>query len=245
VEGAVSPQGFTIEQKSPAWCFALGQAGAVGFIAALAVRGNCLAIAQALLGATVFAYTYVFAGREHLDPSRPLQVSQLIYRGVELGFVAVAGLIFGILARRLLSQRILRAPAGGRNRIIQYSLRDLMVVLFECGLALTIVNTFFNHFDRESQLIEIAAIVARSLPAAIPWLWAITQPRMSAATFAAVGGASLLLLGLKAAIDCAAMSGDLADVVALAGERATAFALAGAVNGVALRGLGFRWQSAG
>src|SRR5689334_7849311 len=106
IEDMILPWRVRMDATTVGWCFVLAEAGVLGFVAALAVRGGWMAVIQGLMAATLVGYTYAFAGASLIDERRALQHSQLIFRAVELGLVSVAALAVGVGVRLVLRQRL-------------------------------------------------------------------------------------------------------------------------------------------
>jgi hypothetical protein len=243
LENLVLPWRARMDTSTPGWCFVLAQAAAIGFAAALSIRGGPAAVVRTLLAATLLGYAYALAGQWLLDPRRALQMAHLIFRAVQLGLVSVAAMAVGITARLMFRHRLTLSddPEPLRRAAPQFHLGELMflVVVFAIGLGL--VNLFFDHFDRETQLVDLVLAIVRSLPAALPWLWGALQRRLSPAALAAIVGSALALMVLKATIEYALTGDDFSALLKLTGPRAAAYAAAATLNGLLLRGLGFHW----
>ena len=115
-----------------------------------------------------------------------------------------------------------------------------LVVVFAIGLGF--VNLFFDHFDRESQILEVTLAVARTLPATLPWLWGVTQRRLSLAALLVIVAISLIVMLVKMGILYSLATNDLWTIFEQSGRRAVAYAVAGTASGLVLRGLGFQWR---
>lgn len=243
VEDTLAPWRTRMDATTPGWCFVLGCAASVGIVTALAVEGGWLAVAESLLMATLLGYAYFLTGTALIDMRRTLQSAHLVFRGVELGMVCMAAMMIGVALRVVLRQRLSFAWQSARRAATQYQLGELMflVVVFSAGLAL--VNLFFDHFDRETQLADILLAVVRAFPAALPWVWGTTRPKLALIHLAIIVGGSFGVMILKAAIFYAVSGEAFGDVFLLAGQRAAAYATSATINGLLLRGLGFRWHA--
>jgi hypothetical protein len=243
IENRLLPWQARMDTTTPGWCVVLSQAGVIGFAIAMTIRGGSAAVAQALLAATLLGYSYALAGERLIDPRRAIQFAHLIFRAVQLGLVAVAAMALGITVRLMLRQRLMLGDElkSDRQASSQYHLGELMflVVVFAVGLGL--VNLFFDHFDRETQLFEIVLAVVRSLPAALPWMWGVMQRRLSMQVVALIVASSIALVVLKAWIAYAFTGDDFSLLLEQAGWRAVAYTAAATFNGLLLRGLGFQW----
>src|SRR5581483_1714554 len=138
IENALTPWRARMDATTPGWCFVLAAASSIGMITALAVQGGWLAVAEALLGATLLGYAYFLAGASLIDPRRAVQSAHLVFRGVELGFVCVAAMMLGVAFRFMFHQRLTLGSQPTRRATAQYQLGELMflVVLFSVGLGL-------------------------------------------------------------------------------------------------------------
>jgi hypothetical protein len=116
-----------------------------------------------------------------------------------------------------------------------------LVVVFAAGLGL--INLFFDHFRRETQLADILFSVVRAFPAALPWLWGVTRPKLAALELAVIVGGSICVMLVKATMSYATTSDEFSDALLLAGQRAAAYATAATLNGLLLRALGLRWHA--
>jgi hypothetical protein len=241
LENQLLPWHSRMDATTPGWSFVLSQASAFGFIAAIALRTKSAAVLQSLVGATLLGYAYVFAGASLIDPRRAVQFAHLIFRAVELGLVAVAAMIVGASLRLLLRQRLALTRSNHRTAAPQYGVGDLMFLTIVFAVGMWLVNLFFDHFDRESQLSEILLAVVRALPAVLPWVWCLSQPRLTPAAAGAVFAWSLVVWGLKAAFDFHATEETVGVVIYLTGLRAAAYAVGALGMALLLRGLGFRW----
>jgi hypothetical protein len=232
-----------MDSTTPGWCFALAGASAIGLITALTASGGWLAVVESLLAATLLGYAYFLTGAFLIDMGRMLQSAHLVFRGVELGMVSMAAMLLGITLRLVFRQRLTFDYRPARRTAAQYQLGELMflTVVFAAGLGL--VNLFFDHFRRETQLADILFSVVRAFPAALPWLWGATRPRLSAVELALIVGGSIGVMLIKAAISYATESEDFGEVLLLAGQRAAAYATAATINGLLLRALGLRWHA--
>jgi len=242
LEDMILPWQARMDATTPGWCFVLAEAGVLGFVAALAVRAGWMAVIQGLMVATLVGYTYAFAGASLIDERRALQISQLIFRAVELGLVSVAALAVGATVRLVLRQRLLAASESAAATARQYCLADLMFLVVVFAIGLGFVNLFFDHFDRESQILEVTLAVARTLPATLPWLWGVTQRRLSLAALLVIVAISLIVMLVKMGILYSLATNDLWTIFEQSGRRAVAYAVAGTASGLVLRGLGFQWR---
>jgi hypothetical protein len=253
IENLLLPWQSRMDATTPGWCFVLAQASTIGLVAALAIRGGWLAVVEAILAATLLGYAYVLAGSSLIDPRRAIQQAHLIFRAVELGMIVVAAMACGIGARLMLHQRLL---VGSNTDAIehgwgsqqchrrQYHVGELLFLMAVFAVGLGLVNLFFDHFDRETQLAEIVLAVLRAFPAALPWLWGVTQPKLSPAALAAIVAITIAVMLLKVTIAYTLTGDELTAILMLAVRRAAAYAAGATLNGLALRGLGFRWQAA-
>ncbi len=255
IEDTLTPWRMRMDSTTPGWCFALAGASAVGMITALCVSGGWLAVAESLLAATLLGYAYFFTGAVLIDIGRMLQYAHLVFRGVELGMVSMAAMTLGIMLRLVLRQRLtLESPAArtcpaarisseARRGAIQYRLGELMFLVVVCAAGLGLVNIFFDHYRRETQLADILFSVVRAFPAALPWLWGVTRPKLASVELALIVGVSIGVMLVKAAMSAMATSDEFGDVLLLAGQRAAAYATAATINGLLLRALGLRWHA--
>ena len=241
IEDMLLPWYARMDATTPGWSFVLSEASVLGCIVALAVRARSAAIVQALLAATLVGYTYVFAGAALIDPRRSVQSAHLIFRAVELGLVSVAAMIVGSCLRLLLRQRLALAAGERRDAAPQYGVGDLMFLTVVFAMGMWLVNLFFDHFDRNAQLTDVVLAVVRALPAALPWLWGLTQPRLSPGAILAIIATSLLVWAVKAGLEYHGSGEELWLVIYQTGVRAAAFASGASFSGLLLRGLGFRW----
>jgi hypothetical protein len=244
IENALWPWQARMDTATPGWCFVLAQAGVLGFVVALAIRGGPLAVTEALLSATLVGYAYVLAGVWLIDPRRSVQLAHLIFRAVQLGLVGVGSMALGITLRMMLGQRVAldsTAPPGAGVKG-QYHLGELMFIVVVIAVGLGLANLFVDHFARESQLGEIVLSILRSLPAALPWLWGLLQRRLSWPVLGMIVVSSVLLLLAKSAIAYAWTGEEFGAILELSIRRAVAYAVAATINGLMLRGLGFRWE---
>jgi hypothetical protein len=243
IEDALTPWRMRMDSTTPGWCFALAGASAVGLVTALMASGGWLAVVESLLAATLLGYAYFFTGAVLIDMGRTLQHAHLVFRGVELGMVSMAAMMLGITLRLVLRQRLTFDCGAARRGAAQYQLGELMflTVVFAAGLGL--VNVFFDHYRRETQLADILFSVVRAFPAALPWLWGVTRPKLAALELALIVGGSIGVMMIKAAISAATTSDEFGDVLLLAGQRAAAYATSATINGLLLRSLGLRWHA--
>jgi len=241
IENFLLPWQMRMDTTTPGWCFLLAQAGVVGFVAALTIREGVASVVEALLAATLLGYVYVFIGTWMIDPRRAVQSAHLIFRAVELGMVSVAAMAIGATVRLLLRQRLTLFPDGGVTAGRTYGLRELMFLIVVFAVGMELVTLFFDHFDRETQLYDCLLAVVRSLPATLPWLWGVTQRRLSRRALAIIVGATLGLIGLKALLAYALTGGEPAAILEQAVRRGAAYAAGATLNGLLLRGLGFSW----
>jgi len=244
IETQVLPPQPRLDATTPGWCFVLAQAGVLGVVIAMSVRGGPTAVVQSLLAATLIAYAYVLAGVLLLDPRRLVQLAQLIFRAVELGLVSVVAMALGITLRLVFCQRLTleSAAAPESKRAAQYHLGELMFVMVVFGVVLGLLNLFFNHFQRETQLWEVVLSTLRSLPAALPWLWGVMQKRLSWPVLMLIVASSVAFMVLKASIEYPVTSDEFGAILERSGRRAAAYAAAATFNGLLLRGFGFRWR---
>jgi hypothetical protein len=243
IEDALTPWRMRMDSTTPGWCFALAGAGATGIVTALTASGGWLAVAESLLAATLLGYAYFLTGAFLIDTGRMLQEAHLVFRAVELGMVSMAAMLLGITLRLVLRQRLTFDGGAARRAAAQYRLGELMflVVVFAAGLGL--INLFFDHFRRETQLADILFSVVRAFPAALPWLWGVTRPKLAALELAVIVGGSICVMLVKATMSYATTSDEFSDALLLAGQRAAAYATAATLNGLLLRALGLRWHA--
>jgi hypothetical protein len=240
LENMLLPWRARMDTTTPGWCFVLAQASALGLAIAIATRGGSFAVVQALLAATLLGYAYTLSGAWLIDPRRALQYAHLIFRAVEMGLVSVAAMALGIAMKLMLHQRLALAGDAAPKSARHFYLGQLMFLIGVFAVGLWLVNLFFDHFDRETQLAEIVQAIVRSFPAALPWLWLVLQPRPMLPAIGVVLGITLIVMAVKVFI--ASLTGDELPVILLqATDRAAAYALGAALNGLLLRGLGFRW----
>ena len=244
IENLLLPWQSRMDATTPGWCFVLAQASVIGVVAALAIRGGWLAVIEALLAATLLGYAYVLAGSSLIDPRRAIQHAHLIFRAVELGMVVVVAMAGGIAARLMLHQRLTLDGRSTGRASRQYHVGELLFLMAVFAVGLGLVNLFFDHVDRETQLADIVLAVARAFPAALPWLWGVTQPKLSPAALATIIAITIAVMLLKMTIAYTLTGDELTAILMQAGRRASAYAAGAMLNGLALRGLGFRWQTA-
>jgi predicted MFS family arabinose efflux permease len=189
----------------------------------------------------LLGYVYVFAGVWLIDPRRPLQYSQLIVRGVQLGLVSVGALTFGTALRLVLRQRLLATRQEQRPTVAQYRLSELMFLIVVVAVGLGFVNLFFDHIDRESQLLEIVLTIVVSFAAALPWLWGASQSQLSPTALALIVVSSLFLMVLNTITTWTVTQQSFVEALQNAGRQTAAYAIGATVNGLVLRALGFRW----
>jgi len=243
LENMLLPWRSRMDTTTPGWCFVLAQASSLGLAIAIATRGGSFAVVQALLAATLLGYAYVLSGAMLIDPRRALQYAHLIFRAVEMGLVSVAAMALGIAMKLMLHQQLALSGDAAPKSARHFYLGQLMFLIGVLAVGLWLVNLFFDHFDRETQLADIVQAIVRSFPAALPWLWLVLQPRPTLAAIGVVLGNTLVVMAVKVFI--ATLTGDELPVILLqATDRAAAYALGAALNGLLLRGLGFRWSQA-
>ncbi|MBW8883402.1 MAG: hypothetical protein JF612_01210 [Planctomycetia bacterium] len=243
VENALMPWRIRMDATTPGWCFVLAEASAVGVVSALVIEGGWLAVAESLLFATLLGYAYFLAGAALIDPRRGLQLAHLVFRGVELGMVCVAGMMLGVVVRLIFRRRLSFVCRPDHRTVAQYQLGELMFLVVVFALGLGLINLFFDHFDRETQLAEILLAIVRAFPAALPWLWGVARPKLTLLDLAVIVGGTVFLMILKAVISYSISGDAFADVLLLAGQRAAAYATSATINGMLLRSLGFRWRA--
>jgi hypothetical protein len=200
-------------------------------------------VVQSLLAATLLGYAYMLAGAWLIDQRRTIQYAHLVFRAVELGMVGVAAMAAGIGTRLVLRQRLALCGEVPQRVGRQYHLGELMFLIVVFAVGLGLVNLFFDHVDRETQLADILLAIARAFPAALPWLWGVMQPKLTIPALAVIVGLTLGLLLVKAAFDYTLTGDELAAILPQVTRRAAAYAAAATLNGLSLRALGFRWQS--
>jgi hypothetical protein len=241
VENTLWPWRVRMDTTTPGWCLVLAQASTLGFVTALALRSGWASVAQGLMAATLVGYAYVLAGAHVVDPRRPLQLTQLIYRALELGMVSVGSLMLGASMRLLLRQELVLSADDNRSAP-RFGLADLLFLMIVFAVGLGMANLFLDHFDRDAQLFAVVLALVRSLPATLPWLWGVTQRRLSPTALLLIIASSILLLLLKVFFEWSARGELTGEMWQQAGRRAMAYAVAGTANGLALRGMGFRWK---
>jgi hypothetical protein len=240
-ENLLLPWKSRMDRTTPGWAFVLSQASVFGFVSALTFRGRSASIAQALLAATLIGYAYVIAGSALIDPRRSVQYAHLIVRAVELGLVSVAAMIVGATIRLLARQRFALHGDDAQRHAAQFSLGDLMFLTLVFAIGVWLVNLFFDHFEREAQLGDVLLSVVRALPAALPWLWGVTQPRLSYKAVLGIVASSAILWAIKTVCEYETMADELLPVMVQVGVRSVANAAGASATGLLLRGLGFRW----
>jgi hypothetical protein len=109
-------------------------------------------------------------------------------------------------------------------------------------VSLGVVNFFFDHSDRNAQLAEVVNVIVRALPASLPWFWGVMQRRLSVRALIFIVVSSFALWYIKAVMTYVATHGAWTEIIEQTGRRAAAYAIAGAINGSLLRGLGFGWR---
>lgn len=244
LENILLPWKSRMDRTTPGWAFVLSQASVFGFVAALSIRGRSAAIAQALLAATLIGYAYVIAGSLLIDQRRTVQYAHLIVRGVELGLVSVAAMIVGASVRLLACQRLALHGEDAEKHAAQFSLGDLMFLTLVFAIGVWSVNLFFDHYDREAQLGDVLLSVVRALPAALPWLWGVTQPRLSKKAVLVIVASSAALWAIKTICEYETLADQLPLVMVQVGVRSVAYAAGATATALLLRSLGFRWCSA-
>lgn len=243
LEDELLPWRSRMDTATPGWAFVLAQAAAFGFVAALSIRARATAVAAALLAATLFGYAYVLAGSVLIDGRRAVQYAHLIFRAVELGLVTVAAMMLGSGVRWLSCQR-LTIGEQEHPRVAHFRVADLMGVTLVFAVGLWLVNIFFDYGDRESQLADLLLAILRALPAALPWLWGLTQSRLSPTAVLAIVGSSLVIWAIKSALEYRFSGEDIGVVMLGMALRAAAYAVGASLSGLLLRTLGFRWSAA-
>jgi hypothetical protein len=148
----------------------------------------------------------------------------------------------GLTIRVVLRQRLELMRGEGDDAARQYLLGELMFLVVVFAVGMGFVNLFFDHYDRETQLWDVALAALRSIPAALPWLWGVTQRRLSVWDLALILLASATIMGIKIFAAYALTEEESGMILERAWRRAFAYAAGGTFNGLVLRGLGFRWR---
>jgi hypothetical protein len=228
---------------SPRWWFALGQAAAMGFILTTGLPDRRAAIVQALVAGISIGYTYAFVGATVVAERLAIERVELVFQAVELGWVCAAGMAIGAVTRFVARWHLAPAalasaePAQG-----QYTVADLLFLMSVIGVSLGLFNLFLEEESREAQLWRIGTTVGLAVPASLPWLWAVSQNRLSVGFAVAIPLLSAGLLLFLALTENALTGNDFAAILEHAGQRTAALTIAATLNGVALRGLGFAWR---
>jgi hypothetical protein len=241
IENVLRPWQSPADMATPGWCLIAAQAELLGFTAALVLRNGWAGIAHGLMAATLMAYAYGLTGVWLVDERRPLQVTQVIFRALEFGMLSVAALMVGSTVRLLFCRRLAHErehdPAARH-----FGLRDLMFLTVVFGIGLSMCNLFLDHFERDVQLFALGRAFVRSLPATLPWMWGAVQRQLTWKALVTIVAISLAVMVTKALVE-GGQSGEMnPELWHHAGRRAAAYAFAGTMNGLLLRGLGFRWS---
>jgi hypothetical protein len=241
LENLLVPWRARMDSTTPGWTFVLSLATVFGFVAALAVQARSAAVVHALFAATLIGYAYVIAGATMIDPRRAVQLAHLTFRAVELGLVSVAAMIVGECVRLLLRQRLALFGDLGGEGATQYGVADLLFLTLVFAVGTWLMNLFFDHFRRDQQLHQVLLAIVRALPAALPWLWGLTQKRLSPRALVAIVGVTIGVWLVKAAFEYEATGEEVGYVLYHTLVRAVAYAVGATACGLLLRGLGFRW----
>jgi hypothetical protein len=220
----------------------LAQTVVLGFAVGLATRAGWLAVTLGLLAATLFGYAFFYSGTWLIDPRRALQMAFLISRAVEVGLVGTTMLILGLATRLVLRQRLALGREDTAEVSPQYRLRELMFLTAACAMALGVLNLFAYDFNRELQVSSLADALMRAAPATLPWLWLVTQPKVTLRAIVWVTMLTVALTAVRIVWDHALTRREAYEILCDARLRAAALTGGAVVNGLLLRALGFRWR---
>ena len=242
MEDLFLPWRVRMYQFTSGWATALAQSIAVAVACALAVRGGWLSVAQGLLAATIAAYAYSLGGLWIIDPARSLQTAHVVSRGVQLGLVSAVALTLGVAARLVLRQRLALAGERLDERACSFNMTELLFLTAACAAGLGVAKLFAYDFHRDDQVFEIAVVLLRALPATLPWLWLLTQPRPTLRGLAgalAIGGSVALI---KVIVEPIVTGHDAEEVRQRVALSSLAYTITASANGLLLRWMGFRWR---
>jgi hypothetical protein len=228
---------------TPWWWFVLGQAAALGFILTAGVPDRRAAIVQAILAGLSIGYTYALVGATMVDPRLAQAHVEVVFQAVELGCVCAAAMVLAAVVRfvarwQLAPARLAREdqPSG------QYTVADLLFLTGVIGVGLGLFNLFLVEEARETQIWRAGATVALAVPASLPWLWGVSQNRLSVGLALCIPLISVGLLLFLALTEYALTCEDFAAILEHAWQRTAALTSAATLNGLAVRGLGFAWR---
>jgi hypothetical protein len=241
-ENQLWPWQARMDLRTPGLGLMLAQTVVLGFAVGLATRAGWLAMMLGLLAATLLGYAFFYSGMWLIDPRRALEIAFLISRAVEVGIVGTSMLILGVAVRLVLRQRLALESEPSAEATPQYQLRELMFLIAACALGLGLSNLFAYDFERELQVFALVDSLARAAPAALPWLWLVTQPRVTLRAIVWVIVISVVLAGMKIVLDHALTREEAYEILCDARLRAAALTGGAVFNGVLLRALGFRWR---
>jgi hypothetical protein len=241
-ENVLWPWQARMDLRTPGWAMVLAQTVVLGFVAALTNRAGWIAVVLGLLAATLLAYAFFLAGTWLIDITRALQTAYLISRAVQLGLVGTIVLTLGVAVRLILRQRLALRTEPLADAVPQYCLSELMFLVAACSVGFGVLNLFAYDFEREDQVFALADSLLRALPGTLPWLWLVTQPRVTVRAIVWVFLATAGLAGAKIVWDHALTRQEASEILCDARLRAAAFTGGAVFNGLLLRALGFRWR---
>lgn len=235
--------GGRLPATPPRWWFTLAQAACLGFVLTTAVPDWRSATVQAILAGVILGYTYALVGAAVIDERLALARIDLVFQSLELGCVCAGGMAVGVMTRLVGRWQLTSATEQGRPMAIaQHSLADLLELTAVLCVGLALFQLFLDDELRDAQVGRIATTVAMAGPAALVWLWGVSQDRLSAEIAMLVLGSALGLLMVLALTEYALTTGEFTAILEHAGQRTAALTFAATVNGLALRGLGFSWH---
>ena len=231
---------------TPRWWFTLAQATCLGFVLTTAVPDWRSATAQAILAGVILGYTYAIVGAAIIDERLAQERIDLVFQSLELGCVCACGMAAGAMTRFVGRWQLTCAEdqqgQAGQVPLPQHSLADLLALIAVLCVGLSLFQLFLDDDMRDAQVARIATTVAMATPAALVWLWGVSQDRLSAGLAMLILGSALGLLAILALTEYALTTGELTAILEHAGQRTAALTFAATVNGLALRGLGFAWR---
>jgi hypothetical protein len=241
-ENQLWPWQARMDLRTPGLVLMLAQTVVLGFVVGLATRAGWLAMMLGLLSATLLGYAFFYSGLWLIDPRRALQMAYLISRAVEVGLIGSTMLVLGLATQLVLRQRLALPYEPVAAAAPQYRLRELMFLIAACAFGLGVSNLFAYDFEREVQVFSLVDAVARTAPATLPWLWLVTQPKITLRAIVWVAVLTVGLTALKIVMDHALTREEAYEILCDARLRAAALTGGAVVNGLLLRALGFRWR---